>query len=190
MGLLCSPRARRVALSRSVALALTALAAAVLVASVVGSGRVVTADRTYSQSRLAYSGLRAGDAVDLAARAAALNPLSVKYARGHAQALARRAFQAKGDEQAVRVRATAAREAYTGVLTRWPHDYAAHAWLAGLEAWAAGQLPDDDELSASAKRTATAAARLDRLHWEVAPLTTGTPSQAGAQAALAVPGTP
>lgn len=190
MGVLCAPRARRVALPHAATMGLTALAAIVLTASVIGAGRAVAADRTYLRSRFAYNGLASGDPADLAAEAAALNPLSVKYARGHAQALAKHAFEAEGDPRAVRTRVAAARQAYARVLTRWPRDYAAHAWLVGLEAWAAEQLPDDDDLRASTRRTAKAAAALDRLHWEVAPLRTGSPSQAAIQAALSVQGAP
>ena len=75
------------------------------------------------------------------------------------------------------------------VTARWPDDYPAHAWLAGLQA-AMGKRFGDERMLEQARATIEQAARLDPVHAELRLLARGDTSQAAIDAALATPGLP
>ena len=190
LGALCAPRARRTAVEGRSKRVLTGATATLLAVSILGGGALISADALYMTSRDAYWGDIPGDPVALAGRAATLNPLSVKYARGEAQArsaLVSQAIAGGGSAQDVRRLHDEAVAAFERTFARSPRDYAAHSWLAGLHL-RVGMHLGDQELVEEAFSLARTAATLDRTHWSVVPLLEGDTSDGAARlAALASP---
>lgn len=155
--------------TRTVAGAVVAL---LCVASLAVSFAFVSADASYLAARRAFS---AGDTVGslaLSKRARSLNPVSVKYARGTAEASGELVVEAIGrgaDPAAVRDLYAAALADYELVLRLDPNDYPTRAWLAALQARVGIALSEEPLISA-AVATARIAATLDRDHIEVTPL--------------------
>ena len=79
---------------------LTVACGVLVVAAVVASASLLRADADFLASRLAYNGYTSGDAVSLAQDALARDPLSIKYARGIAQARAAVVFREIADPTA------------------------------------------------------------------------------------------
>ena len=186
MGAIAAPYARRLHVSRRAGIAFSVVCGVLLVGSIAVSGVLLAADADYVASRLAYRGETTGDAEALASRAARLNPTSVKYARGLAQARADAVFRA-GDQGApdetVRALYSQAEQAFDGVLRVSPNDYVALAWLAGLQTWVGTRL-QDPSLAEAGRATASEAAELDRTHWEIAPILSGDTSDGAVRLAL------
>ncbi|MRS11765.1 MAG: hypothetical protein EG823_01675 [Actinobacteria bacterium] len=191
MGLVCSreavqvrvPRfARSAAVAASIALALASLGAGVI---------ALQADATYLRSRLVYNREAEGDAVALADRASRMNPLSVKYLRGAAQARAQLVLDNLGnsDAETAREQYYGASAAYERVLAASPHDYASLAWSAALDV-AVGVRLNDPELRSAGVRAAVCAIALDSSAWQVQRLASGDTSEAAIQDALSVPALP
>ena len=171
-------------IARRVAGVVTALACIVAVGA---SFAFITADASYLQARLAFG---AGDyrtSLELAYRARAYNPVSLKYARGTAEAsgeLVAEAIRQGADFSAVRELYAIALGDYERVLRLDPNDYPGRAWLASLQA-RAGLYLSDDELLSDAAANASVAATLDRHHVEVTALMR-SPDKQSADAAASV----
>lgn len=144
LGALAVPAARRLGPGTRRAWAGAAVAAAVLLAAAVWSVRLIDADRSYLLARAAYRGAAPGDAAALAAEAAERNPLSVKYARGHAEIVAEdvyvRAAEGGGSLEELSDAMARADEAFDRVHAAHVSDYAAWAWHSAAAATASGRL--------------------------------------------------
>lgn len=192
LGMLLSPRSARLSAGRLAARFAAAALVLTLVVALAASGVLLAADNRYLASRLAYKGLAEGDAVELSAEAAQLNPLSVKYARGLAQARSQLVFDAIASHaHASRVRTLyrAAEGSFRQVLRIAPDDYAALSWLTALQ-YEAGQALGDGAVRNEAIVTAKRAGALDPLHWELVPLLTGKPAEGAVSAARSAQGLP
>lgn len=193
MGVACSARAKDADVPRAAASAMAGLATLAACVMLVAGVRLLDADAAYFRSRLAYNGDAAGDPVALADEAARLNPLSVKYLRGAAQARSRLAMAAIQDADAadatVRGLCGDAATSFERVLSASPDDYAALAWYSALQA-SAGERLDDAELRSSSVRLAVRADGLDSDPWQVSSLAAGKRSSDAIEAAMSVPGTP
>lgn len=164
LGAASAPWARQITVSTGVTRAAAGVCALTALAVIAASISLVGADRAYLASRLAFHGDRPGNAAELAEKAVSLNPLSIKYARGAAQAQARPAYQAITDsaaEQEVRDRYSLGVAAYERALAVDGEDYATLAQLAALHA-VTGSYLGDEALLGSAQDTALRAAELDR----------------------------
>ncbi len=178
LGALAAPRAREIALPLPAALATAAVFSVLVLVTAVASVVLMGADASYLASRRAYYGEAPGDAAALAQRASALDPLSVKYARGLAQAHARAVETAitRGEQaEAVRAAYGTASADFDRVLALCPNDYPAHAWLAAMQARVGNYLHDDGVLQAS-RETARQAEALDAQHVAVSALAGGDTS--------------
>ena len=192
LGAISAPAAHRLDVARGVARASVVVCGVLVAGALVVSGMLLTADATFLASRLAYNGDAAGDSVALAERAAALNPLSVKYSRAVAQSRSAQVFAAVAgnvSDAEVLTRYREAEAAFTDTLVLSPNDYAALAWLAGLQATTGTHL-GDNALTSEARTTAIRASKLDVTHAGVARLLEGDTSDASARSALSVPGLP
>ncbi|MHB1322802.1 MAG: O-antigen ligase family protein [Coriobacteriia bacterium] len=192
LGVLGRPGARPVTLPAFARPASAALSGLALAVAVFGGAALLAADATYLAARDAYHEQRFEESARLAGKASELNPLSVKYARGEAQALAQLVPSAiMGGTSAVRVRELydSADAAFSEARTMSPRDYPAAAWQAALRARAGAHLRDD-ELLRLAGQAATEAAALDRQHAAVGALVSGDTSDAAAMRAAAVPALP
>lgn len=181
-----------------------ALAASVVVAAaaVAGGATLLVADASYLEARTAYHDGDYDASLALAEKASALNPTSVKYARGAAQAASAitRGLMVEGAGEeagsdttaqagAVRASFETADVLYERLLDSHPADYAGLAWAAALRAEVAAYLADD-EIAASARDAAKSAARFDRQHSAVAALAAGGLDPADWARAAAVPALP
>lgn len=178
LGILGAPRVRCVALPHLSGLVLATFSATALVASLVGSAGLLTADATYLSSREYYHRSSFVEATELADRAARLNPFSVKYARGAAQASAQTAQSAiisGASDAEVRSAYQSAARRFDRVLAVHPSDYPGRAWYASLLARTGVHLADK-ALTAKAIDYARSAATLDRQHAEVKDLADGETS--------------
>lgn len=192
LGAMRAPAGRQFAVRRSFARVAMVATAAVAVVAVAGSAFVLSADATYIRSRLAFNDMTAEDDLALARKAAALNPLSVKYSRAAAQSASSLVFEAVAggaEEAEVRARLAVALEEFDAALARSPHDYATWSWRAGVLA-AAGSHLDDVELAEQALDSVSRAAELDTDHTEIAPLLKDGPTQGAVRSSLLVPGLP
>ncbi len=164
LGLLGAPHARSVRPGTGALRAVAAGAAVLALLAAASSVALVAADRAYLLSRQAYYAEIADDPVQLARSAVGLNPTSIKYARGHAQALGQlveRAIDGGDPAEKVRERYALAADAYARALALDEDDYAALAWFAALQVRAGSYLGDDD-LKESGVWYAARAAELDR----------------------------
>ncbi|NTU71309.1 MAG: O-antigen ligase family protein [Coriobacteriia bacterium] len=193
LGAISAPRARRVSVQTWAGAAAVAVFGALLVAGAYGSYRLIAADSTFLAAREVYYTGDFGASHDLALEAAALNPLSVKYSRAAAQASAENAVLMAGadgfDDESVRTAYDLAAEDFARTLVVAPNDYAALAWLAGLQA-RIGERLGDEQLRAAAQRTAEEAAALDRTHTHVQRVLAGETDKGAAREALSAPGLP
>lgn len=171
----------------AVALVVTVLCAAAL------GVRALAADAVYLRSRLAYNGLTDGDTGALAERAHDLNPMSVKYARGMAEARARLVYEAvyggAATDDVIQRLYDEAAGSFDAVFAVAPNDYAGLAWYAALQAATADRL-DDAELRAAAIRTAVRALELDGTAWQVQPIASGAADADAVGLARSVPALP
>lgn len=175
MGAAAAPWARRNDLRRPLATSAAVVSAALALVVLLASVALVLADRAYMESRFAFHDWRAGDAVALADRALALNPTSIKYARGAAQAAARPAFRAIDEgmtEESMRELYARAAEAYERALVVDPYDYATLSQAAALHA-AIGSHLSDPTIVAYAQELGQRATRLDRHAADVQLIATG-----------------
>lgn len=135
------------------------------VAALVWGVTLLAADHSYVASRLAYAGAVEADAVPGAARAVRLNPVSVKYARGLAEAHAKHYYDLvdKTGRPGPEARAAwqEADRAFLAVESRHGGDYATLAWHAALVA-SEGAARGDARLLARSRAIARKAAALDR----------------------------
>lgn len=148
------------------------LAALLCVGSLVAAVAFVSADATYLQARLAFAAGDNRSSFELARRARAYNPISLKYARGTAEASGRlvtEAIQQRAEAAEVRNLYAAALAEYRHVFRLDPNDYPARAWLAALQA-RTGMYLSDEELLTDALATVRIAVKLDRDYIEVTPL--------------------
>lgn len=188
LGALGARRVRDHRVRHTSAVAGGVVAAVVAAAALAVSVALVAADVSYLGSRLAFNGLDRGDSVAAAAAAARLNPTSIKYARGLAQARAERAtmsMKAHDASKSVYGEFALARSAFSRALAIDPEDYPSLAWLAALEA-AAGNYLDDARLRGAAQGTAGSARRLDSVGRDVRALSVGDLSAAAQASALSV----
>ncbi len=189
LALVGAPGARRIDLKKAVARVGVAVASTMTVLAVVaGATSLVAADAAYLASRDVFRGLASGDPVELAHSARSLNPLSVKYARGAAEASAARvefAMTAREPEEVVRSRYESAVREFAWVLRQSPGDYPAHAWLAALQARVGIHL-GDETLLRDAQATARRATLLDLHSEQVLALSMGDRSPGAVAAAASV----
>lgn len=192
LGALAAPSARTVRLTRFAARIGLGVSVVALLAAAVGGVQLLRADSTYLASRLAFRGMGAGDAAQLALTASALNPLSVKYRRGVLDARIAAFDDALADEAPVAElessygdAITAAR--YASALDA--RDYPTLAWTAALQASAADRL-GDTELKREAAATAEMASALDRQHSDVTALADGQLTAGAIATAASVPPLP
>ncbi len=188
LGVIMAPAARDIDVAGGVRIPAVAVAAALTVLVAFGAVSALRADASYLASRLAYHGLTDADPIALAKEAATLNPLSVKYSRGVAQARARvvETAMAQGSSpEDVRALYAEARVEFDRVLERSPADYPARAWLAALQA-NVGVYAGDQALLGEAAETARVAAQYDRQHAEVRALAGGDTSRSAILTAASV----
>ncbi|MBW6468938.1 MAG: O-antigen ligase family protein [Coriobacteriia bacterium] len=188
LGLAGAPLARSVTLRAPVAWAAAGVGVFVTVAVLAASTALISADASYLASRNAFRGIAQGEPIELAERARARNPLSVKYARGLAEARMVRASAAITAEQpAEEVRALhdAAAAEFDWLLRQSPNDYAGLAWLASLQVHT-GVYLEDPILVSQGQATAQRAADLDRQGEEVLGLALGNSSAASIEIAAGV----
>jgi len=191
-GVVASPFAKDAVVPGTVARVTAGAAAMVTVAALLASAALLTADATYLRSRKALRGALDEDAAPLAERALALNPLSVKYSRGAAEAYAARVETAIGmGDPAVEVL-----EVYEDAAVRFqrhldrnPNDYVGLAWLAALQA-RTSLYADDAALASEARTTARLAEEFDRHAEAVAAIAAGDITERAVAAAAGVPGLP
>ena len=186
-----SPRRVGTGTWRGVAVALGVFLA---LAGVVAVG-LLSADAAYLQSRAAYRGQLDADPIERAERAVALNPLSVKYDRGLAEVIADEYYAAavtggasSADGAAAGATFDRADARFAEMLTRYPNDYAGHAWHAALLASAVSQ--GDGESAGRAQEAASRAAALDRHAAQVTPILEGETDRGAVLEALGVAGLP
>ena len=148
--------------------------------SVGASFALISADASYLQARRAFS---AGDyrtSLEISRRAREYNPVSLKYARGSAEAsgeLVLESIRQRAETSAVRGLYDNALAEYRRVLRLDPNDYPAREWLAALQA-RTGRYLSDEKMLADSAATARIAATLDRQGAEVAPLMNSVDDQA------------
>jgi len=157
-------------------------AAILLACVVVASGFFLAADHIYLKSRVAYR--QGGDAVSLSSRAFELNPLSVKYARGHAEVLADGYLNGTAPGKTELMHAD---EAFRSAELAHPGDYATGAWHAALLAAAEERGVSE---RGGARGIATRTIALDRQSVQVSPLAQGRTDAQAVSAALSVSGLP
>jgi O-antigen ligase len=188
LGALAASRAREVLPPVTVSAAAAVLGTLVAALALAASVSLVAADARFLASRFAYNGLVKGDAVASATAATRLDPLSVKYARGAAQARAarvRRATTSRASRETVYREFALARSSFRRALAIDPADYPSLAWLAALEA-NAGTYLGDARLLTDARETARMAQALDPTRTDVRALAAGDASADAQRAALAV----
>jgi tetratricopeptide (TPR) repeat protein len=170
-----APRASEVRVGPKSLTAAGALFAALALCAAIASTSLIAADRAYLESRQAYHETDWERAIARAETAQRLNPLSVKYARGAAQARAGRVFSAIAQETApaavVELHAAAIEE-FEYLNSTHPNDYAGWAWRAALQAQT-GVYTGNDNLLRDAIESANRAATLDRQHAEVTAIANG-----------------
>lgn len=192
LGILGAPGARVVGLPRPAGPTLAAFSALALLVATAASAALVTADATYLVSRDRYHAGAFAEAAERAERAARLNPLSVKYARGAAQASAQvvqSAIISGASEAEVRSQYLTAAERFDRVVSAHPADYPVRAWYASLAARTGTHLADDG-LVAEAVTLARSAAALDRQYVDVKDLADGDLSPVAIGMPALVPGLP
>jgi len=192
LGVLGAPGAQQLRGGRPVGMALTVCAVLAAAISVFVAVMLLTADSSYLASRDMFVGSRQGDPLVPAARARTLNPTSVKYARGTAQASAARvesAIMRQAPPGEVRALYRSASSDFVRVLELSPGDYPAYAWYAALSA-TVGTYLDDVALLERAHSLAEKGARFDRHHYEIRPLIARDYSSDALSAAASVPPLP
>jgi hypothetical protein len=193
LGAISAPYARRIVVVRTAAIVGVAAGALLVVGAVVGSGFLLAADASFVDSRLAYNNYTTADHLALAERAAALDPLSVKYARAVAQSRSVPVLAAissgTASDSEVRALYASAMASFDHALSLSPDDYAALSWLAGLQS-VTGSYLRDSAIRAAAHDTARKAAAVDVTHSSVALLLKGDTSNNAVKDALAEPGLP
>ncbi len=179
LGTLGAVGVRRIQVPAMVLRVGTAAATLGFLLAIAASGTLLTADASYLASRNAFHGLAPGDPVALAERARTLNPTSVKYARGAAEArsaLVSDAIFAEQPAETVRSLYGDALAEFEWLLRQSPNDYPGLARLAALHA-RTGVYLDDQALIEHAQATARRATLLDRQSEAVMPLATGDMSE-------------
>ena len=178
IGVVGAPLARSGVVNSFALRAALMIAVATSIIAIAVVSLLLRADATYLDSRAALHGVTVGDSVSLARDARSLNPLSVKYARGAAQASAARVHDSivqGAGPTIVRGLYESALMEFEVILDLDSSDYATLAWLAALQA-RAGRYLEDEALLAQSRATAQRAARLDRQHHEVGTLADGDTS--------------
>ena len=176
LGAACAPVARDHGEGTARAWWAAAAAGVLLLGALWGAGALLGADHDYLMSRLTFRGLVAGDSVSWAQDATRANPMSVKYARGYADALSEAFYRGSQETSAgtpaVRQAYERADEAFRQALTLHPADYPGWAWRAAMQATAGWTLSDQAIVDAAGRSAATGA-KLDRDAVQVRRLASG-----------------